>query len=45
MEGLGDRRAPADLMHAAALVTATTADSRGMNIDNNVEEILMQMKT
>jgi hypothetical protein len=44
MEGLGDRRAPADLLHAIALVTASTAGSRGMSLDNNVAEILMQMK-
>jgi hypothetical protein len=44
MEGLGDRRVPAALMHDVALVTASTADSRGMSVDNNIEEILMQTK-
>ena len=44
IEGLGDRRVPAALMHDVALVTASTADSRGMTVDNNVEEILMQIK-
>ena len=45
IEGLGDRRVPAALMHDVALVTASTADSRGMTADNNAEEVLMQIKT
>jgi hypothetical protein len=44
IEGPGDRRVPAALMHDVALVTASTADSRGMTVDNNNEEILMQIK-
>jgi hypothetical protein len=44
IEGLEDRRVPAALMHDVALVTASTADSRGMSVDNNIEEILMQTK-
>jgi hypothetical protein len=44
IEGLGDRRVPAALLHDVALVTASIADSRGMTIDNNIDEILMQMK-
>jgi len=45
IEGLGDRRVPAALLHDIALVTASTADSRGMTVDNNVEKRLMQIKT
>ena len=44
VETLEDRRVPAALMHDVALVTASTADSRGMTVDNNTEEILMQLK-
>jgi hypothetical protein len=44
IEGLEARRVPAALMHDVALVTASTADSRGMTVDNNGEEILMQLK-
>ena len=44
IESPGDRRVPAALMHDVALVTASTADSRGMTVDNNGEEILMQVK-
>jgi hypothetical protein len=33
------------LLHDIALVTATTADSRGMTADNNADESLMQIKT
>jgi hypothetical protein len=44
MEGLGDRRVPAALLHDVALVTALTADSRGMTVDSNAEERLMQIK-
>jgi hypothetical protein len=44
IESPGDRRVPAALMHDVALVTASTADSRGMTVDNNSEEILMQLK-
>jgi hypothetical protein len=44
IEGPGDRRVPAALMHDVALVTASTADFRGMTVDNNTEEILMQLK-
>jgi hypothetical protein len=45
MEGLGDRRVPAALLHDVALVTVSTADFRGMTVDNNAEEILMQIKS
>jgi len=31
-------------MRDVALVTASTADSRGMTVDDNAEEILMQIK-
>jgi hypothetical protein len=44
IEGLGDRRVPAALMHDVALVTASNADSWGMTMDNKVEELLMQLK-
>ena len=39
IEGLGDRRVPAALLHDVALVTASTADSRGMRVDTNAEEL------
>jgi len=45
IEGFGDRRVAAALQHDVALVTASTADSRGMTADNNVNERLMQIKT
>ena len=44
IEGLLDRRVPAALSHDVALVTASTADSRGTTVDNNTEETLMQIK-
>ena len=45
IEGLGDRRVPAALLHDVALVTASIADSGGMTADNKAEEVLMQIKT
>ena len=44
IEGLGDRRVPAALLHDVAVVTAATADSRGMTVDNNAEAISIQIK-
>jgi hypothetical protein len=44
IEGLEDRRVPAALMHDVALVTASTAEPRGMTVDNNIEEISVQTK-
>jgi hypothetical protein len=44
IESPGDRRVPAALTHDVALVTASTADSRGMTVNNNGGEILMQVK-
>ena len=44
IEGLGDRRVPAALLHDVALGTAATADSQGMTVDNNSAAIAMQIK-
>jgi hypothetical protein len=45
IEGLGDRRVPAALLHDVALVTVSIADLRGMTADNNAKQILMQIKS
>jgi hypothetical protein len=39
IEGLGDRRVPAALLHDVALVTASTADSRGVACEHNTNYI------
>jgi hypothetical protein len=43
IEGLGDRRVPAALMRDVALVMGSTADSRGMTVHDNAEQILIQI--
>jgi hypothetical protein len=44
VEGLKDCREPAALMHDVAKVTVNTTDSRGMTVNTNDEERLMQIK-
>ena len=43
-EGTANRRVPAALLLDVALVTAPSADSRGMVADTNVAAMLMQIK-
>ena len=44
IEGLGDRRVTADLLHDVALSPAAIADSRGVSLHDKPVEILMQVK-